>query len=233
MTISVIIPAYNEAGTIGRTLKHLASVVERTPLAEVIVVDGHSRDTTVQEAVAAGAHVLRSEQKGRATQMNVGAAEATGDVLYFLHADTIPAPDFVQQITEALEQGADCGCMRLRFDRDHWSLRLKAWFSRFNASGLHYGDQSLFVRRELFERVGGYDGRMAVFEDLDLIERLRHLGRFVVLPGPVTTSARKYAHNSMLRMQLTFYIMYPLYRLGASQQRLLRTYRWLIRQDKV
>lgn len=233
MTVSVIIPTFNEEGIIGRTVGHLLNTTDRSLLADVIVVDGQSADGTVAEAERAGARVIRSECKGRAPQMNAGAAIAKGDVFYFVHADAVAPLDYVQQITAAVSGGADAGCMRMRFDRDHWALRLKCWFTRFGASGLHYGDQSLFVRAELFHRIKGYRAEMTVFEDLDIIERIRAAGSFTVLRGPIVSSARKYQHNGMLRMQLAFYLMYPLYRLGLRQERLTALYKRIVRQDKI
>lgn len=231
--LSVIIPTYNEAGVVGRTVRHVLGAKRGGQDLEVIVVDGGSTDGTVREAEAAGARVVHASQKGRAAQMNAGAEVAQGELLFFLHADTLPPTDMYEQVMDAHAGGAGCGCMRLRFDRPHWALRLKAWFSRFSASGLHYGDQGLFVRRDHFQAVGGYRDDMIVFEDLDIIQRLRKVCRFSVLPGPITTSARKYARNSALRMQLTFYLMYPLYRMGASQATLVSCYTRLIRQDKI
>lgn len=233
MTISVIIPTFNEEGFIGLTVGHLLNAGDRMLLAEVIVVDGQSADGTVAEAEGAGARVLSSERRGRAPQMNAGAAIATGDVLYFVHADSLPPTDYAQHITEAVNGGADSGCMRMRFDRDHWALRLKCWFARFGASGLHYGDQSLFVRADLFHRIKGYREDMTVFEDLDIIERIRAVGSFTVLHGPIVSSARKYGDNGMLRMQLAFYLMYPLYRMGLGQQRLTALYKRIVRQNKI
>lgn len=231
MKLSVIVPCYNEEGVVGRTVRWMNNGLSAED--EVIVCDGGSDDETLQEATEAGARAVCCPQKGRAAQMNHGAAHASGDILFFVHADTLPPPDFREQIQHAVDDGADFGCMRLRFDSARWPLRLKAWFSRFRASGLHYGDQGLFVRRSCFDGVGGFDARMQVFEDLDIIERLRKQHRFMVLHGPITTSARKYQRNSALRMQLAFYVMVPLYRSGASQQTLVNTYKRLVRQDKL
>lgn len=233
MKISVVIPIHNEEGFIGRTVQHVLQSTDIEGVAEVIVVDSASIDRGVQEAKAAGAHVVVSPIKGRSPQMNVGASHATGEVLYFLHADTLPPAGFSRQIVDALERGADAGCMRMCFDKDHWALRVKCWFTRFSASGLHYGDQSLFVRRELFQQLSGFEEDMSVFEDLDIIERIKRSGTFEVLDGPITTSARKYDQNGYLRMQLAFYAMYPMYRLGYSQATLTKTYKHLVRQDKL
>jgi len=233
MKLSVIIPAFNEAGEVGRTVRHVLNPQDREFVREVIVVDGGSTDDTMKEAQDAGATVIRATRKGRAAQMNAGASVATAPTLYFLHAETRPPIGFASSIVKAVEGDSGAGCFRLRFDRDHWALRLKAWFTRFSATGFHYGDQSLFVTRPLFDQVGGYDEKKIVFEDLDIVERLAEQTRFTVLTGPIITSARKYDRNSHLRMQLTFYRMYTLYRLGADQERLVKTYKQMVRQDKI
>lgn len=232
MRISVIIPTFNEQGSVGKTVERLLNGKDRDHIAEVIVVDGGSTDHGRDEARRAGAQVI-SAPKGRASQMNHGSRISTGHILYFIHADSLPPIGYAAQILRSVEQGADAGCMRLCFDRDHWSLRLKCWFTRFNASGLHYGDQSLFVRKDLFQQVQGFREDMTVFEDLDIIERIKKMGRFHVIPGPIITSARKYERNGFLRMQMAFYALYPMYRLGFAQEALTNTYKRIVRQDKI
>lgn len=228
--ISVIIPAYNEEGYIGPTVRHLLAKVN--DVEEVIVVDGESTDLTKAEAEEAGARVILS-RKGRAAQMNAGAAVARAPVLYFLHAETIPPPGFAGAILHAIDHGSVAGCYRLQFDHDHWFLRANCWFTRFDVQAFRYGDQSLFVRKDAFEAVGGFNEQFIIFEDNEIIRRLRRIGPFRVLPGRVRTSARKYIENGIYRMQFVFYLMYFLYRSGYSQERLLRTYRAMIKQDKI
>lgn len=233
MSIGVVIPTYREAGYVGDTVRSLLGPEDRDHLSDLVVVDVQSDDGTAAEAAAAGATVRPAPTKGRAAQMNHGAKHVAGDILFFVHADTRPAEGYAQAIQYAVSQGHGLGCLRLCFDRDHWALRLKCWFTRFSASGLHYGDQGLFIRRDLFERIGGYNEDLVLFEDLDLIQRARKQATFTVLRGPITASARKYKRNGLLRMQLAFYVLYPMYRLGASQAALHRTYTGIVRQDKI
>lgn len=232
MKISAVIPMFNEQGSVGRTVERLLNGTDRDHIAEVIAVDGGSTDHGPAEARSAGAQVITAP-KGRASQMNCGARIATGSILYFVHADSLPPIGYSDQIRNAIDTGADAGCMRLCFDLDHWSLRLKCWFTRFSASGLHYGDQSLFVLKEIFEELYGFREDMAVFEDLDIIERIIKNGRFKVVPGPIVSSARKYERNGFLRMQMAFYTLYPMYRMGFAQETLTTTYKRIIRQDKI
>jgi len=229
--ITIIIPTYNEAGFIGATLARLRAISGEA-VREVIVVDGGSTDGTVEEALEGGARVVRSA-KGRAAQMNAGAAAATTDLLYFLHAETLPPEDFAALIAAAMAKGAVAGCFRLSFDHDHWFLRTNCWFTRFDVQAFRYGDQSLFVRKDVFDAAQGYNERLIVFEDNEIVRRLKRSGPFKILSASVRTSARKYIENGVYRMQAIFYLMYFLYRAGCSQERLLRTYRKLITQDKL
>jgi rSAM/selenodomain-associated transferase 2 len=231
--ISVIIPAYNEAAVIAETIQRLQAHDTLAAIKEIIVVDGGSTDTTLQVAAAAGARAVKSPQKGRAAQMNHGATLATAPVLYFLHADTVPPASFVADILNAQKQGYSSGCFMLSFDHDHWFLKANCWFTRFDVNHFRFGDQSLFVQRDTFLKAGGFNECHIVLEDQEIIQRLKRLGRFVVVKKPVITSARKYLENGIYKTQGIFFLIYFMYKAGYSQQRLVYTYRRLIRQDKL
>src|SRR5687768_12629910 len=128
--LSIIIPTYNEANQIAQTIRktHAANGGHEI---EIIVADGGSTDGTMAIAKACGAIVINSQQKGRAAQMNKGASIARGEILYFLHADSLPPQDFAMQILNAYNKGAISGCFRLAFDYDHWFLKAHCWFTRF------------------------------------------------------------------------------------------------------
>lgn len=224
--VSIIIPAYNEAAGIGALVRYLRQVAAE---AEIIVADGQSTDATRAEAAAAGARVVDCPQRGRARQMNHGASQARAELLYFLHADTYPPADFLARIRGAVAAGAGSGCFRLRFDHPHWFLRLSAWCTRLPLDAVRFGDQSLFVRRTVFEQAGGFRADMMLLEDQEIVPRLRRYGRFRVLPAAVVTSARKYLDNGVFRLQGVFVLLYLLYRLRLPQARLLAVYRALIR----
>lgn len=231
--ISVIIPTYNEAACIQATIRRLWKHDTANVIREIIIADGGSADNTIAIAQSEGVKVVRSRKKGRAVQMNTGAVGAKGEVLYFLHADTIPPDSFTADIQSAIGRGYEAGCYRLRFNHDHWFLKVNCWFTRFDVDAIRFGDQSLFVTRKLFEKAGGFCEKHIVLEDQDIVKRLKKMARFIVLPKPVITSARKYLENGVYKTQAIFFLIYFLYRLRFSQQKLLATYRKLIRQDKL
>ncbi len=231
--ISIVIPTYNEAEGIAPLVRYLREAAGPGEPCEIVVADGGSTDDTRQRAARAGATVLRSPRKGRGAQMNAGAAAAKGDILYFLHADSYPPAGFARDIAKAVRAGYGSGCYRLSFDQPHWFLRVNCWFTRFNVNAVRFGDQSLFVRREVFEKAGRFREDLVVMEDQEIIGRIRRHTRFKVLPRSVTTSARKYLENGIYRLQGVFFVIYFMYQLGFSQQQLVRAYRRLIRQDKV
>lgn len=199
------------------------------PGAEIIVADGNSADHTVDVASEHGVSVLRTGIAGRAHQMNAGAACASGDILYFLHADTIPPENFLLEIKHSLNLGYHAGCFRLQFDYPHWFLKLNAWFTRFNINSFRFGDQSLFVRKKLFESIGGFSEDLLLMEDQEIVARIRRYGKFVVVPEAVTTSARKYRSNGVFRLQCIYYLLYAMYKVGFSQRTIHQLYYRLIK----
>jgi rSAM/selenodomain-associated transferase 2 len=233
LTVSIIIPTYNEAASIAALVHYLRQEAASEPLTDLLVVDGGSTDGTALLAQQAGATVLHSPRKGRAAQLNHGARQARGQLLYFLHADSYPPPGFLADLQSAVAQGYGAGCYRLAFDHGHWFLRFSAWCTRLPLTAVRFGDQSLFVRQEIFAQVGGYREALLVMEDQDIVERLQARVRFRLLPRAVVTSARKYLVNGVFRLQGSFALIVLLYRLGVPQARLVQLYRALIRQGKL
>ncbi|MEP6700955.1 MAG: TIGR04283 family arsenosugar biosynthesis glycosyltransferase [Bacteroidota bacterium] len=229
---SIIIPTYNEANQIAKTINKVHAAIGKHEM-EIIVVDGGSTDDTVKIAEQCGAIVVKSSRKGRAAQMNKGASIAKYKILYFLHADSIPPNDFTSTILNAYKKGAQCGCFRLAFDYDHWFLKVNTWFTRFNVNAIRFGDQSLFVDRDVFQKSGGFREDLMMMEDQEIIHRLRKFGKFKVLNDVILTSARKYLDNGVYRMQGIFYRMWGLYYLGYPQEKLLQLHRKLIKNNKL
>ena len=229
--ISIIIPVYNEAAVIAQNIFQLKKACTTTEV-EIIIVDGGSSDETTGLACKSGAVVVKS-QKGRAKQMNHGASVANGEMLYFLHADSIPPFGFDQSILHAYREGAQSGCFRLAFDYKHWFLAANAWFTRFDVNAIRFGDQSLFVVKDVFMKSGRFKEDMFIMEDQEIIHRIKKHGKFVVLKDEVITSARKYLDNGVYKMQAIFFCIWALYYLGYSQQKLVQVYKKLISKHKL
>jgi len=227
MTFSVIIPTHNEAVNIGRLIADLRRH-DPTGLVEVLVVDANSTDLTAEIAQRAGATVLHSPKPGRAAQMNYGAQHATGDILYFVHADVGIHPDYVPTIVRAVGQGHEAGCYRFRFDSSHPLLRINSYGTRFPGLMSRGGDQTLFVIRPLFQRLGGFDERFVIMEDFEIIIRIRRMASFLIIPQNVLVSARKYETNGWLRVQLANLTAFSLFFLNVSPVRIARTYKALL-----
>lgn len=231
--ISIIIPTYNEEENIAETVKEIKRRDTENLISEIIVSDGQSTDQTAALASNAGATVVTSERKGRSAQMNYGASTAKGEILYFLHADSIPPENFANYILKAIEKKYASGCFRLSFDYQHWFLKANCWFTRFDVNAVRFGDQSLFVTKDVFKKCGGFDENLLMMEDQEIIHRIKKYGKFIVMNDAVTTSARKYLENGIYRMQFIFFRIWFLYYLGYSQEYLLKLHKKLIRKTKL
>ena len=220
MKISVIIPTLNEAEGISASLN---SILRQPEEFEIIVVDGGSDDGTIDVA-RRWARIVKSEQRGRAIQMNAGASQACGEVLVFLHADSRLPHNALSLLRSVLiDRRIIGGNFTLRFDNPRFTLRLIAFFTRFRFRFFHYGDQGIFVRRAVFEELGGFM-EMPIMEDIDFLRRLRRRGRVALIKQPVTTSARRFLRHGVLRQQLFDVTLVVLYLLGVSPEKLSKRY---------
>ncbi len=205
--ISIVIPAFNEATMIRESIQHLRRSSSVDNIAEIIVVDGRSTDNTAEVAGQAGATVLVSNARGRAIQLNTGARQARGDILYFVHADTRPPRGFDTAIIEAVKEGYAAGSFRLAFDDPHPLLHIVGWFSQFRHRWCRAGDQSLFITRSRFNEVGMYCTSCVIMEDVEIIPRIQKRCMFTVVPYCIISSARKYRLHGILRLQATYIIL--------------------------
>jgi rSAM/selenodomain-associated transferase 2 len=221
--LSIIIPALNEAASLARLLPELSA---REPAAEVLVVDGGSDDDT--RAVVARLPAVRwlTSPRGRARQMNAGAAAARGDVLLFLHADTMLPAGAGAAVLEALRDPHVVGGrfdVRLHSRRPLLALVGLMMNLRSRLSGIATGDQAIFVRRAAFEALHGY-ADIPLMEDIDLTRRLKRRGRLAALRLRVTTSARKWEREGVVRTIVLMWTLRLLYALGVGPARLHRWY---------
>ena len=231
MKISIIIPTYNEAENIGNIISYLLSVEQKDSV-EIIVTDGGSIDNTLELAKKNDAIALVSTIKGRAGQMNHAVDYATGDVLYFIHADSRPPLTYFKDIENAISKGYNCGCYRSQFDSNNFMLKINAFFTRLNVLFFRGGDQTIFVTRALFEKVGPYKNEMLIMEDYDFLARIRKHGKFKLFNKATVFSARKYDENSWLKVQKANLKVVRMYRKGKSQQEMLATYQRMLKYRK-
>ncbi len=227
MTFSIIIPTLNEAENIAQ-LVHFLKKNGDSRLLEIIVVDAASTDDTIEYARTEGAKVIVSPKRGRAIQMNIGAQAAKADVHYFIHADCTPPTTFLDDIEQAITEGYPIGCYRYRFDNQRFLLRINAYFNRFESLWCRGGDETLFIKKDIFEQLNGFDENFCIMEEYDFIKRARAIFPFKIIPKYAIVSARKYETNSWLRVQLANMAAFNMFRFGYPSEKIARTYRQLL-----
>ncbi|MDA0746263.1 MAG: TIGR04283 family arsenosugar biosynthesis glycosyltransferase [bacterium] len=224
MKINVIIPAYNEAETIGYCLRQFC----RKEGVEVVVVDGGSSDGMRQVVEDSGvARWVLSPQKGRAFQMNYGAQVTRGEILLFLHADTFLPESGLGLIREVMRQPQVVGGrFPLKLSEGTPVFRLISFLSTLRSQylGITYGDQGIFARRSVFEAVRGFPD-LQIFEDSEFCSALSRKGRFVMLDEPVCSSTRRWKRGGVFRTVLWMWVLRLLFTCSVSDVRLNRWYR--------
>lgn len=227
MNISVIIPTYCEQEAIGKLITYL-KLHAGNRIAEIIVSDGQSDDNTVEEAAKNGAVAVTAPVKGRAAQMNYGASLSTGDILYFVHADSFPPPSFADDIITAVKNNFELGRYRTKFDSPKWYLKINAWFTRFDWFICMGGDQTLFITRSLFDKTGGFNSAMKIMEEYEFVKRARLNQHYKIFSAAALVSARKYDTNSWWRVQMANRKIVRMYKQGATQQEMADTYKSML-----
>ena len=231
MKISIIIPTFNEEENIEQIITYLLSIKQKENI-EIIVADGGSTDNTIKLAGKTGVITTVSPVKGRAGQMNHGVSLAGGDVFYFIHADSRPPLSYFKDIETAITKGFCCGCYRSQFASNNFLLKINAFFTRLNVLFCRGGDQTIFVTKELFEKVGPYKNEMLIMEDYDFLARIRKQGKFKLFNKATVFSARKYDENSWLSVQKANLKIVRMYKNGKSQQEMLDTYKKMLNYRK-
>jgi rSAM/selenodomain-associated transferase 2 len=228
MRISIIVPVLNEAAIIRDFLTHLRTSAREC---EVVIVDGGSTDGTA-ELAADFTGRFTAAPRGRGSQMNAGAEIASGDVLWFLHADCRIPADAVAQIHKGLSASSSVGgCFRLRIMPRRWIYRLRDAFGNtaVDFGGIALGDRGIFCRRISFQEAGGF-ANLPILEDADFYRRLRRIGLVSQLPSFIETSARRYEELGAVRTAVFYALIVLLYCAGAPVAALNRIFRWYIRR---
>jgi rSAM/selenodomain-associated transferase 2 len=219
--VSIIIPALNEEKQIPLLMNNLLS---QNSECEIIIVDGGSTDLTLSKCLIYKDVKIISSEKGRANQMNKGAEAAKGDILLFLHADTSLPEKGIEAIEKAMENTIYVGgSFHMKFDKESLPYRFYSSFTKVNHSFFTYGDQGIFIRKDIFKEIGGYK-IIPIMEDFEIQKRLRKKGKFIKLPLAVTTSSRRFIHVGEFKQQLLNIALLGAYELGASPKTIKKFY---------
>ncbi len=213
--VSIIIPVLNEGESIGKRLREIKAIEGDK---EIIIVDGGSSDNTTQIAKKYGRVVV--SKKGRARQMNLGAKFANGDILWFVHLDSKLHNNSISDIQNTIKSGYIGGCFSIYFyDLDNLFMKFVAVSSNNRAKHLKliFGDQGMFMTRNIYEKLGGYSD-MELMEDWDLSRRIHKLGKMKVLKSKIGTSARRFKSGGELRTLLL------MHKIGIPTERLAKIY---------
>lgn len=232
MKISIIIPTLNEEKYISILLEHLQKCTSHKNH-EILISDGGSTDNTLAFSANYNVTILHSPSKSRAQQMNYAAQFAEGEILYFIHADCLPPLTFIEDINKEINLGNDAGCYRYKFDSDKFLLKINAWFNRFGGLICRGGDQTLFIKKDVFNNLNGFCEKHIIMEDYDFVQRLRKKYSFKIIPKYAMVSARKYEQNNWFKVNFANAIALFLFMTGsASPQTIKNTYHSLIKHPK-
>jgi len=159
----------------------------------------------------------------------LGVQQAKGDVFYFVHADARPPESFPEDIALCLKNGSDFGCYRFKFDKNSFMLRFNAWWTRFPFMFCRGGDQTLFIKKQIFEQLNGFNEDYIIMEDFDIIRRAKKKYKFAIIPKAVMVSTRKYTTNSYFRVNMVNLWSYWMFMLGASPEYIKAFYKKRLR----
>ncbi len=197
--ISIIIPTLNESKTV---FKLLDSVSNNTLVKEIIIVDSPESIDNIDIILNnPKIRYVQSIKAGRAAQLNYGAQIAKSEILYFVHADTILPKSFDTLILNEINKGVDLGCFRFKFDSNHVLLKINSFFTRFPFLWCRGGDQSLFIKKSVYDSLNGFDESFVIMEEYDLLKRAKEKYRFGIINESVIVSARKYEKNGYFKIQ--------------------------------
>jgi rSAM/selenodomain-associated transferase 2 len=229
MRVSIIVPTLNEEAHIAENIRNLQQLSGEK---EIIVVDGGSTDQTITLASGQSVRVLEA-RPGRGPQMHAGALASSGDILWFVHADTIPSLHALEAIRNNLKKDSVVGGnFGLLFDGpSRAAKRLTAIYPLLRILGLCYGDSGIFVRREVYFQIGGF-GPQALFEDLDLLRRLRRVGKFIHLSSRIVASSRRFEQRNFALVWMHWTTLQLLYWCRVSPNWLSRWYPHVRREAK-
>ncbi len=227
--ISIIIPAHREQDNLVELLKNIASIQD-IDRAEIIIALSPESSFNKGDAFNPQVWVLNCTQKGRAAQMNEASLIATGTILVFLHADVRPPITFISDIIKTTNAGYDAGFFSYKFDSERFWLKINASFTAKNGIFIGGGDQCLFIRKTIFEHLGRFNQTQLLMEDFEFFKRMKRARvPYTIVKSNLIVSARKYEHNSYLRVNLSNLLLVLLFNFGCPSTKLKSIHDKLIR----
>lgn len=229
---SIIIPAHNEKDNLRRLMEYFERLAKIHDLEIIIALSCSNGDGVEKMVTQKYVRFLKCDGKSRALQMNKAAAVAQGEVLVFLHADVKPPQTFLSDIRQTLDNGYEAGFFSYRFDKEHFLLKINASFTGNDGIFTGGGDQCLFIKKEIFQKLGGFNEAQVLMEDFEFFDRMKkNRISYKIVKNDLLVSARKYEHNSYIRVNLSNFLLLFLFKMGCSPNTLKSIHDRLIRSS--
>lgn len=222
--ISIIIPCADTLEVVQTYMPGICRNISNNYKTELIFVDAFEREEVRAYVVEQGFVYTFTNKARRSVQCNAGAKIANGLIYFFLHIDSVVPSHFDAMIMQSARKGYESGCFRLEFDSKSRFLSASAWFTQFKWTIARGGDQGLYVRREVFEEIGGYKNAWQIMEDVDIARKLMKRRTFDILKPAIITSSRKYDRVGVFKLQAIFTVITFFYWMGISNKTIYKFY---------
>lgn len=218
---TIIIPAHNEKGNLKELIPQVTEFCKDSPTEIILVLSSDNSDGSETLASEYPIICIQCNTKGRAVQMNSAANQAKEGILVFLHADVTPPDAFISDITTAIQKGFDAGFFSYHFDKKSFFLQINAFFTTKDGIFTGGGDQCLFIKKEVFDALGGFDEKQVLMEDFEFFRRMKKNNvRYTIIKNDLIVSARKYRNNSYMRINLANFLLVVLFKFGYPAKKL-------------
>ncbi len=230
--VSLIIPTHNERENLTRLLPKLNNLAAPIPFEIIVALSCENNDGSEDVVTTTPVKIFKCSQKGRATQMNAAVKESVGEILVFLHADVTPPDTFLQDICATLNGNNDAGFFSYKFDSNNFLLKINASFTAKDGIFTGGGDQCLFINRNVFLKLGGFNEQQVLMEDFEFFDRMkRNKIRYTIVKNDLIVSSRKYRSNSYFRVNLSNLLLLVLFRFGYPPVKLKKLHNRLLRSS--